>query len=174
MLSNRVLLIYVITIYFMYFFFLMIRRPPRSTRTDTLFPYTTLFRSNDSAVLQEPSDDALHPDVLGQSRHAGPEAADATDDQVDGNAGLRGLVEGIDDLRIDQGVQLGPDRRRQPGPRVADLVLDELQQLLAQRQRREGDLLHGFRRGVAGHVVEQPGGVAPQRRVGSEEHTSEL
>src|SRR3546814_15709129 len=31
------------TIFF--FFFLMIRRPPRSTRTDTLFPYTTLFRS---------------------------------------------------------------------------------------------------------------------------------
>src|SRR3546814_10927936 len=29
----------------MIFFFLMIRRPPRSTRTDTLFPYTTLFRS---------------------------------------------------------------------------------------------------------------------------------
>src|SRR3546814_13440578 len=28
-----------------YIFFLMIRRPPRSTRTDTLFPYTTLFRS---------------------------------------------------------------------------------------------------------------------------------
>src|SRR3546814_19406543 len=27
------------------FFFLMKRRPPRSTRTDTLFPYTTLFRS---------------------------------------------------------------------------------------------------------------------------------
>src|SRR3546814_14278077 len=29
-----------------FFFFLMIRRPPRSTRTDTLFPYTTLFRSD--------------------------------------------------------------------------------------------------------------------------------
>src|SRR3546814_1600708 len=29
-----------------FFFFLMIRRPPRSTRTDTLFPYTTLFRSS--------------------------------------------------------------------------------------------------------------------------------
>src|SRR3546814_13225541 len=29
----------------MFFFFLMIRRPPRSTHTDTLFPYTTLFRS---------------------------------------------------------------------------------------------------------------------------------
>src|SRR3546814_5038483 len=31
--------------YFYLFFFLMIRRPPRSTRTDTLSPYTTLFRS---------------------------------------------------------------------------------------------------------------------------------
>src|SRR3546814_2342170 len=28
----------------------MIRRPPRSTRTDTLFPYTTLFRSYDRAA----------------------------------------------------------------------------------------------------------------------------
>src|SRR3546814_9902076 len=31
------------------FFYLMIRRPPRSTRTDTLFPYTTLFRSGEKA-----------------------------------------------------------------------------------------------------------------------------
>src|SRR3546814_2143402 len=31
--------------YLFVFFFLMIRRPPRSTRSDTLFPYTTLFRS---------------------------------------------------------------------------------------------------------------------------------
>src|SRR3546814_6647194 len=37
----------------------MIRRPPRSTRTDTLFPYTTLFRSTDkqvtSYVYQDPT-----------------------------------------------------------------------------------------------------------------------
>src|SRR3546814_20864750 len=33
------------TDYSRFIFFLMIRRPPRSTRTDTLFPYTTLFRS---------------------------------------------------------------------------------------------------------------------------------
>src|SRR3546814_13674700 len=35
---------------FVFFFFLMIRRPPRSTRTDTLFPYTTLFRSRRAAL----------------------------------------------------------------------------------------------------------------------------
>src|SRR3546814_20656208 len=40
----------------------MIRRPPRSTRTDTLFPYTTLFRSlrawahDDSRIADEPDD----------------------------------------------------------------------------------------------------------------------
>src|SRR3546814_12726919 len=36
-------------------FFLIIRRPPRSTRTDTLFPYTTLFRS-----LPNNNNDPLH------------------------------------------------------------------------------------------------------------------
>src|SRR3546814_12540140 len=43
---------------FLFFFFLMIRRPPRSTRTDTLFPYTTLFRSEASFRLpaQRPAD----------------------------------------------------------------------------------------------------------------------
>src|SRR3546814_16038531 len=35
----------VLTCIYNYFFFLIIRRPPRSTRTDTLFPSTTLFRS---------------------------------------------------------------------------------------------------------------------------------
>src|SRR3546814_10580352 len=34
------------SLYKFFLFFLMIRRPPRSTRTDTLFPYTTLFRSH--------------------------------------------------------------------------------------------------------------------------------
>src|SRR3546814_13048352 len=38
-------LILLVVLYFVFFFCLMIRRPPRSTRTDTLFPYTTLFRS---------------------------------------------------------------------------------------------------------------------------------
>src|SRR3546814_3470586 len=39
----------------LFVFFLMIRRPPRSTRTDTLFPYPTLFRSDQSAPKPVPS-----------------------------------------------------------------------------------------------------------------------
>src|SRR3546814_13532404 len=42
--SYLVICLFIILFIFL-FFFLMIRRPPRSTRTDTLFPYTTLFRS---------------------------------------------------------------------------------------------------------------------------------
>src|SRR3546814_18109265 len=45
--------------YFNFVFFLMMRRPPRSTRTDTLFPYTTLFRSSDARIAQHPSDMAV-------------------------------------------------------------------------------------------------------------------
>src|SRR3546814_20512738 len=41
---------------FCFFFFLMIRRPPRSTRTDTLFPYTTLFRSRKQSARLAPVD----------------------------------------------------------------------------------------------------------------------
>src|SRR3546814_12716932 len=44
---------------FCVFFFLMIRRPPRSTRTDTLFPYTTLFRSLAARILRR------HAEVVG-------------------------------------------------------------------------------------------------------------
>src|SRR3546814_8889473 len=42
----------------------MIRRPPRSTRTDTLFPYTTLFRSHLQAVALEEVELALHVGVV--------------------------------------------------------------------------------------------------------------
>src|SRR3546814_11306540 len=46
----------------------MIRRPPRSTRTDTLFPYTTLFRFNAlSPILAGDGDDAFRSSVVGAS-----------------------------------------------------------------------------------------------------------
>src|SRR3546814_3769678 len=50
------------------FYFLMIRRPPRSTRTDTLFPYTTLFRSAGVAAVHRDAvagGDGLSFDVRG-------------------------------------------------------------------------------------------------------------
>src|SRR3546814_16778899 len=61
-----VITVYECRMYHIYYclFFLMIRRPPRSTRTDTLFPYTTLFRSVEHAdrrgVGEEQPEDQRH------------------------------------------------------------------------------------------------------------------
>src|SRR3546814_17067833 len=51
----------------LFFLFLMIRRPPRSTLTDTLFPYTTLFRSKLFAAPDSRDPDA-HPRAAGRDR----------------------------------------------------------------------------------------------------------
>src|SRR3546814_10427706 len=55
------------------FFFLMIRRPPRSTRTDTLFPYTTLVRSDAIARKDQPGDAGGRGDRDRDGAHAGGE-----------------------------------------------------------------------------------------------------
>src|SRR3546814_19521033 len=57
----------------------MIRRPPRSTRTDTLFPYTTLFRSQVSSGPAAVIFDAAR----GRGIHARPGLALAEDRQTD-------------------------------------------------------------------------------------------
>src|SRR3546814_19177342 len=72
------------------FFFLMIRRPPRSTRTDTLFPYTTLFRS-----------DIFAGEGVGRPRFA--EAADRVEQHhpVGGHQVRAGAEEGVVIMRAD-------------------------------------------------------------------------
>ena len=67
----------------------------------------------------------------------GPQAADAADDQVDLHAGLAGRVEPVDHCRIDQRVQLGPDRRRPARAGVGDLGVDQLDEAVAQVERRD-------------------------------------
>src|SRR3546814_15112829 len=62
------------------FFFLMIRRPPRSTRTDTLFPYTTLFRSAAPAggqtVFVKGAPEQLLAMCAAEATEAGPQPVD--------------------------------------------------------------------------------------------------
>src|SRR3546814_13950802 len=78
-------------------FFLSIRQPPRSTLTDTLFPYTTLFRS------------------LGQQRahHRGALAADHVDDMGEIPLGARELAAfGVNLRAVGDGVNIGGDAVR--------------------------------------------------------------
>src|SRR3546814_6430282 len=60
------------------FFLLMIRRPPRSTRTDTLFPYTTRFRSPPEVGHHHAGQD----DQQVEGRHARPDLHEALEQQV--------------------------------------------------------------------------------------------
>src|SRR3546814_4189732 len=64
----------------------MIRRPPRSTRTDTLFPYTTLFRSH--APVRGP--DQIHHGE--EARRAHRDCCRAIPRQVSGGAGMSGFI----------------------------------------------------------------------------------
>src|SRR3546814_18312160 len=69
----------------------MIRRPPRSTRTDTLFPYTTLFRSEDGPAWQIDRLVSSHP--IGGYHHMGTTRMSATSRTgvVDANGRVHGL-----------------------------------------------------------------------------------
>src|SRR3546814_18870690 len=87
------------------FFFLMIRRPPKSTRTDTLFPYTTLFRSQG-----DPPD---RPAVRGQCRF--PRGAAAGGRRRPDRAGQPRLdPDGPPQPRGAAGAAAGRDRSRRP------------------------------------------------------------
>src|SRR3546814_20962217 len=100
--------------------FLMIRRPPRSTRTDTLFPYTTLFRSDqrgvivallifqiatqggdvplpDAPAVAIVAEEAVHRVV--QDAHLAGEIV--CDREVDGGIRLEMIVVAVDDLALD-------------------------------------------------------------------------
>src|SRR3546814_8740839 len=135
----------------------MIRRPPRSTRTDTLFPYTTLFRSRagdrEHHVHRqaEHADDVVRvlPELLEVASRAQREQVLQQPGQVDHHARQqRKSVE-----QADQAHQPGADDRQ------AERVVQLVEQLL-----QAG--LRWLRAAV--EVVE--GGIQPR----SEEHTSEL
>src|SRR3546814_14258810 len=76
---------------FVIVFFLMIRRPPRSTRTDTLFPYTTLFRSADQDDARY-SRNSLH---CGGRRTSGRQKKRAGLFESAGNKGRSGRASGV-------------------------------------------------------------------------------
>src|SRR3546814_7313582 len=107
------------------FFFLMIRRPPRSTRTDTLFPYTTLFRSVVAV--------ARHKD------HAGHEALEGVAAHEEG-----GAVTLLQVQHADRDLVQVLDRDLEQ--LVARIVLEDVQQGLAvvAARREAGKLHHGI------------------------------
>src|SRR3546814_5768978 len=135
----------------------MIRRPPRSTRTDTLFPYTTLFRSAGGALDPLPHPGLLPADGGGGERgddlvrsHPG----DAADDDV-GAAGAgdrQGRRRRVDGEEEAGGLLLMPDTSGTPVYVTDALIAEDIDAYLASHEAKS--LLRFITR--------------------SEEHTSEL
>src|SRR3546814_9653732 len=130
----------------------MIRRPPRSTRTDTLFPYTTLFRSRAA-------------DRAGRKRRA--QHVDVTQPFAQGTGHLAGDVH---DVAVALDHELLADLHRAWLGDAADVVAAQVDQ-----HQVFGPLLRiseqlGFERGVLFRCLPARAG-AGQR---SEEHTSAL
>src|SRR3546814_12900005 len=80
-----------------FFFFLMVRPPPIPTRTDTLFPYTTPFRSDDARVDRgAPRRHFVDPRHI----HLAMIGGLLVDEGVDGDSGLAGLAVADDQLAL--------------------------------------------------------------------------
>src|SRR3546814_11109818 len=84
----------------------MIRRPPRSTRTDTLFPYTTLFRSPERrAGLEPPPEPTLEPRPRDERHADGGDDGEARDpDDRVGEAEDLGLLGAHDRAAAQDGI----------------------------------------------------------------------
>ncbi len=120
----------------------------------------------DPAVLEVAPEDAADADVLRQAGHAGTQARDAANDQVDLHASVAGGVQRLDHLGIADRVGLDRD------PAVlaeAGLPLDQLEQPRAQVTRRHHQLVVAVAAAVAGEVVEQPGHVGADVDVARED-----
>src|SRR3546814_10823141 len=127
----------------------MIRRPPRSTRTDTLFPYTTLFRSHQARV-----------------PHACPDCGDQ--DLKPMGRGTQRIEEYLAELFPQARVaRIDADSTRLKGSAAA---------LFAKVHAGDVDLLVGTQMVAKGHDFTNLGlvGVLNADAMRSEEHTSEL
>src|SRR3546814_3263241 len=163
----------------------MNRRPPRYTRTDTLFPYTTLFRSNGRALTQADDDALAAVAVLGHQAAADlfPYGSDPVGQLFKVNHVWLEVVGVLADRDLGkdkfEGVQLGLKSNRIYVPLASALARfrfqsqdDELDRFLL-RIDDPARLAAGA--GVLGAVLEQRhGGEADYELVRSEEHTSEL
>src|SRR3546814_11376910 len=99
-----------IIVFLLVFVFLMIRRPPRSTRTDTLFPYTTLCRSGGHQLVG-----GTHPRLLEALPAIGVGTVDDPADLLRGDAGVGGEDRVLQPL-VARPAHRGDAQLEQPAP----------------------------------------------------------
>src|SRR3546814_16430264 len=127
------------------FFFLMRRRPPRSTRTDTRFPYTTLFRSAGAGGCRRDHAAAADPRRLrrAEDRTPEPQGVHRRRPRPRRGAGPRPAVRAAGPRQDDA----GPDRGTRPGGEIPCHLLAERKRVVS-GEGVEVSVDHGGRRTI--------------------------
>src|SRR5579875_3127980 len=86
----------------------------------------------DPTMFQKAAYDAAHTNILADPRDARPQAADTPHNQLYPHPGLRSLIELVNDLRIDQGIQLKDQQAVAVLASQTNLPFDALQNAAAQ------------------------------------------
>src|SRR3546814_6928985 len=148
--------LFCLSFFLLFFFFLMIRRPPRSTRTDTLFPYTTLFRS--PRLLDHAAREHAHREIV--TRWA--DGRESRTDWAGVASDARKLAQALERLGC------------KPGDRIATLAMNHGHHLAAWYGAiGMGGIVHTINPRLFDDQLVYIANHA-EDRVRSEEHTSEL
>ena len=90
----------------------------------------------DAGVLQKPTDDGTHANVLRSPGNARAKATEPPHDQIDRHTGAGGFAERLNDLRVFELVHFGHDTRRLSRAPVIHLACNQLQQPQTHGRRR--------------------------------------
>jgi hypothetical protein len=91
-------------------------------------------------MLQKPAHNASDPDGFALPLHSRPQTANASNQQVDGNACARCGIEFFDQYRIGDRIHLRDDRGRTAGSMVFDLTPDEFDEAGAEIDRSDSEV----------------------------------
>src|SRR3989442_15909347 len=117
-------------------------------------------------MLEEAADQRAYADSSGKTGHAGPQAAESADDQVDFGPGLGCGVERLDDFGVDQAVDLEDDAT---AARTGGFAPDHADDVGAQAHRRDQEPAESTLAAVAGEEVVELGDVRAQLGVRREQ-----
>lgn len=120
------------------------------------------------AVFEKASDDGADANMFREAGDPGSQGARSTDDQIDLDAGLRGLIQRANNLRFQQRIHLGDDVCRLALPGAVGFTRDPLQQRRMQSERRLEQVLEATRLSQGRELLEYRPHIPPDRRVAGE------
>ncbi len=137
-----------------------------STRRSRFLPAVS--ELEDAAMLEKAVHKGDDPDVLAHPLHSGTQNTGSAHVEVNSHAGVRGVVQRVDDRLVHEGVHFRADLTRILRGRFLDLAADQAQESRAHAERRHRDHPPRQRLRVAGDDVEERGQIATEVLIGGE------